>query len=74
MDRSFLITRARLAKGLTQTQLVGMAGTSQATLSAYERGAKSPSLKVLWRILWVRGSTWCGAGTSTGPSTTRRGS
>jgi transcriptional regulator with XRE-family HTH domain len=30
-----------------------MSGTSQATLSAYERGLKSPSLKVASRILSV---------------------
>ncbi len=40
MDRSFLLERARRARGL-----------SQATLSAYERGLKSPSLKVASRIL-----------------------
>lgn len=55
MDKSFVIARARLAKGLTQAELASMARTSQATLSAYERGVKSPSLKVLWRILWVMG-------------------
>ncbi|HET7475927.1 MAG TPA: helix-turn-helix transcriptional regulator [Dermatophilaceae bacterium] len=51
MDRSFLIERARRARGLTQAQLARLAGTSQATLSAYERGLKSPSLKVASRIL-----------------------
>lgn len=51
MDRSFLLERARRARGLTQAQLAVLAGTSQATLSAYERGLKSPSLKVASRIL-----------------------
>lgn len=51
MDRSFLIERARRARGLTQAQLARLSGTSQATLSAYERGLKSPSLKVASRIL-----------------------
>ncbi len=51
MDRSFLIERARRARGLTQAQLAALAGTSQATLSAYERGLKSPSLQVVSRIL-----------------------
>lgn len=51
MDRSFLIESARRARGLSQAQLAALAGTSQATLSAYERGLKSPSLKVASRIL-----------------------
>ncbi len=51
MDRGYLLTRARQARGFTQAQLAGVAGTSQATLSAYERGLKSPSLKVASRIL-----------------------
>ena len=51
MDRSFLIERARRARGLSQAQVAVLAGTSQATLSAYERGMKSPSLKVVDRIL-----------------------
>ncbi len=55
MDGAFLIGRARRAKGLTQVQLAALAGTSQATLSAYERGVKSPSLKVVSRILGVIG-------------------
>lgn len=36
---------------MTQAQLARLSGTSQATLSAYERGLKSPSLKVASRIL-----------------------
>lgn len=51
MDRSFLLETARRARGLTQTRLASLSGTSQATLSAYERGLKSPSLKVASRIL-----------------------
>lgn len=51
MDRSFLLERARRAAGLTQAELATLAGTSQATLSTYERGLKSPSLKVAARIL-----------------------
>ncbi|WP_415853467.1 helix-turn-helix domain-containing protein [Sinomonas sp. G460-2] len=51
MDRSFLLWRARRARGLTQAELAARSGTSQATLSAYERGLKSPSLKVASRIL-----------------------
>jgi transcriptional regulator with XRE-family HTH domain len=51
MDRAYLLERARRARGLTQAQLAERAGTSQATLSAYERGLKSPTLKVAARIL-----------------------
>jgi transcriptional regulator with XRE-family HTH domain len=53
MDRAFLLRTARRARGLTQIQLAQISGTSQATLSAYERGLKSPSLKVAGRILAV---------------------
>lgn len=51
MDGSFLLERARRARRLTQARLAALSGTSQATLSAYERGLKSPSLKVASRIL-----------------------
>ncbi|TYL50013.1 helix-turn-helix transcriptional regulator [Nocardioides sp. BGMRC 2183] len=51
MDRAFLIEQARRAGGLTQAELAARSGTSQATLSAYERGTKSPSLKVASRIM-----------------------
>ncbi|MHB1289755.1 helix-turn-helix domain-containing protein [Georgenia sp.] len=51
MDGSFLLKRARRARRLTQARLAALSGTSQATLSAYERGLKSPSLKVASRIL-----------------------
>jgi len=46
-----MLRTARRARGLTQVQLARISGTSQATLSAYERGLKSPSLKVAARIL-----------------------
>lgn len=55
MDRAYLLERARRARGLTQAQLAAKAGTSQATLSAYERGLKSPSLKVAARIIAATG-------------------
>lgn len=44
MDRAYLIEVARRASGLTQAELAARSGTSQATLSAYERGLKSPTL------------------------------
>lgn len=46
---------ARRAAGLTQAALARLAGTSQSTLSAYERGTKSPSLAVADRIVEAAG-------------------
>lgn len=51
MDRPTIIEEARRARGLTQAELARRAGTTQSTLSAYERGLKSPSLKVTERIM-----------------------
>lgn len=51
MDRAYLLEIARRSRGLTQAEVAARSGTSQATLSAYERGLKSPSLKVASRIL-----------------------
>jgi len=50
-----LIAYTRRAAGLTQGSLARLAGTSQPTLSAYERGAKSPSLAVAERIIEATG-------------------
>jgi transcriptional regulator with XRE-family HTH domain len=55
MDRAYLIEVARRASGLTQAELATRSGTSQATMSAYERGLKSPTLKVAARILEAAG-------------------
>lgn len=55
MDRAYLLQVARHERGLTQAQLAARSGTSQAALSAYERGLKSPSLKVASRILEAAG-------------------
>jgi DNA-binding XRE family transcriptional regulator len=55
MDRSFLLGIARRARGLTQVELAAISDTSQATLSQYERGLKSPSVKVASRILEAMG-------------------
>lgn len=51
VDDFRLIRAARRSAGLTQAELATRARTSQATLSAYETGTKSPSLKVLARLL-----------------------
>lgn len=50
-----VIEEARLASGLGQAQLAALAGTSQPTLSAYERGKKSPGLAVAERIVNAAG-------------------
>lgn len=55
MDRAYLLEFARRERGLTQTELAARSGTSQAALSAYERGLKSPTLKVASRILEAAG-------------------
>jgi transcriptional regulator with XRE-family HTH domain len=55
MDRAYLLEFARRERGLTQAQLAAKAGTSQAALSAYERGLKSPTLRVASRILEAAG-------------------
>jgi transcriptional regulator with XRE-family HTH domain len=50
-----LIKLARRDAGLSQRELARRAGTSQATLSAYEAGRKSPSLDTLARIVRAAG-------------------
>ncbi|GAW49417.1 MULTISPECIES: helix-turn-helix transcriptional regulator [unclassified Nocardioides] len=51
MDRRSLLEVARVARELTQEAVARRSGTSQPTLSAYERGTKSPTLAVAERIL-----------------------
>lgn len=55
MDVARLLLLARRGGGLTQRALAERAGTSQATLSAYERGLKTPSLTVAERIVEAAG-------------------
>jgi transcriptional regulator with XRE-family HTH domain len=47
---------ARRRAGLTQAQLAERAGTSQATISAYETQAKQPSIATLSRLLAAAGA------------------
>jgi transcriptional regulator with XRE-family HTH domain len=51
----YLLEVARRVAGLTQAELARRAGTSQATVSAYERGLKTPSVKVAARLFAVLG-------------------
>lgn len=55
MNAGELIRECRAKAGLTQAALARRAGTSQATISAYENGAKSPAVATLERILAVTG-------------------
>lgn len=50
-----LIRMARRKAGLTQTELAALASTSQAAISAYESGRRSPSVETLQRILTAAG-------------------
>lgn len=50
------VRAARRRAGLTQAELAARAGTSQATVSAYERAAKQPSVATLGRLLEAAGS------------------
>jgi transcriptional regulator with XRE-family HTH domain len=50
-----LIRDARTRAGLTQAQLAEASGTSQATISAYEHGAKTPTPDTLARVLAAAG-------------------
>lgn len=55
MKTSTLLERARVAAGLSQEELARRAGTSRPTLSAYERGRKSPTLTTAVRLLTQAG-------------------
>jgi transcriptional regulator with XRE-family HTH domain len=54
-DDFYLLEVARRVSGVTQAELARRAGTSQATVSAYERGLKMPSMKVATRLLGALG-------------------
>ena len=56
MDPATALREARLRSGLSQAALGARAGTSQATISAYESGRKQPSLETLDRVLEATGS------------------
>jgi transcriptional regulator with XRE-family HTH domain len=50
-DLGGLITAARTSAGLTQTTLAASIGTTQSVISRWERGADSPRVDTLVRIL-----------------------
>lgn len=49
------LKRIRTAKGLSQTDLAGLTGLSQASISNMERGEKMTSLKTLLKLSGVLG-------------------
>jgi transcriptional regulator with XRE-family HTH domain len=51
MDAATLIRQARSGSGLSLRQLAERAGTSHATLSAYESGRVDPSVHTVQRII-----------------------
>ncbi len=55
MDPAATLREARRRAGLSQTALARRTGTSQATISAYETGAKEPSVSTLTRLLAATG-------------------
>lgn len=56
METSEAVRAARLRAGLTQAALARRAGTSQATISAYEHRRKEPSVETLARLLAAAGA------------------
>lgn len=55
MDAGRLIREARRRAGLTLRALAERAGTSHSTLSAYESGAKVPTVTTLERVVRAAG-------------------
>lgn len=55
MNAGQLIRERRLANGLTQAQLALRAGSTQAAISRLERGALSPTIETIDRLLAVMG-------------------
>jgi transcriptional regulator with XRE-family HTH domain len=56
MEVGCTLRAARLRSGISQAELARRAGTSQATISAYENGAKEPSVAVFARLLAATGA------------------
>lgn len=56
MEAGSTLRATRIQAGLTQAELAARAGTSQATLSAYENGTKEPSVATFSRLLAAAGA------------------
>jgi transcriptional regulator with XRE-family HTH domain len=68
-----LIRDARVDAGLTQAALAERSGTSQATISAYEHGGKTPNPDTLARILGAAGMRLTAVAASSPVRVPRRG-
>ncbi|MCP3910907.1 MAG: helix-turn-helix transcriptional regulator [Actinomycetia bacterium] len=55
MDAATTLTHARASAGLSLRELAGRAGTSHATLSAYEQGRVVPAVDTVNRIVRAAG-------------------
>jgi transcriptional regulator with XRE-family HTH domain len=51
MDAAAMLRRARRSAGLSQAELAARSGVAQPVISAYERGARQPSVRALQRLL-----------------------
>jgi transcriptional regulator with XRE-family HTH domain len=56
MNAGATLQEARVRAGLSQARLASLTGTSQATISAYESGAKQPSVATFTRLLAATGA------------------
>ncbi len=56
MDTAGTLRNARACARMTQQELASAAGTSQATISAYESGRKKPSVDTYERLLAASGA------------------
>jgi transcriptional regulator with XRE-family HTH domain len=56
VERQTIIELARRAAGLTQAELAARAGTTQSTVSMYERRRKVPLLDVAERLMQAAGA------------------
>ena len=65
MEPHHILIAARRSAGLSQDELAKRAGTSRPTLSSYEHGHRSPSLRTAARILAAAGFTLVAAPTVT---------
>lgn len=56
LEPGYQITRLRIQRGLTQTQLADMVGVQEATIARLESGSRIPSLSLLRRIAAALGT------------------
>ena len=56
MDAATTLRAARRRAGLSQEELAERAGTSHATVSAYENGRKQPAVETFGRLLAATGT------------------